>query len=64
MNTHDKHQHEIASDVTPGKDRQGADKNPADEKGIKEIVKPDNLKGKKVDGFPDSEIDTPLNEIP
>jgi hypothetical protein len=64
MNTHDKHQEEIDSEISSNKNRQGIDKNPGEEKGNIEVVKPDNLKGKKVDGFPDSEIDTPLNQIP
>ena len=64
MNTHDKHQNEISSETTSKNDRQGVDKNPEEEKGNIEIVKPENQKGKKVDAFPDGEIDTPLNEIP
>lgn len=64
MDRRDKHQQETTTDMPSNKDRQGIDKNPEQEKGNKEVVKPDNLKGKKVDGFPESEIDTPLNEIP
>jgi hypothetical protein len=64
MSTPDKQQQEAIKDQPFNKDRQGTDKNPEEGRGDKEVVKPDNLKGKKVYGFPDSEIDTPLNEIP
>ena len=64
MDTQNKHQQETTIDLPSNKDRQGAPKNQEEERGNKEVVKPDNLKGKKVDGFPDTEIDTPLNEIP
>jgi hypothetical protein len=41
--------------------RQGVDKVPSQEKGKKEKVTPDDLKGKKVDGDPEKEEDQPLS---
>lgn len=53
-NTQDKQQ--------PGNnaDRQGIDKVPEQEKGKKEKVTSDDLKGKKVDADPEKESDKPL----
>lgn len=43
-------------------DRQGIDQMPDKEKGKKEKVTPDDLKGKKVDADPEKESDKPLKK--
>ncbi|WP_152616789.1 hypothetical protein [Flavihumibacter solisilvae] len=56
-----KHPNESDSTKPDYGQQQAVDKAPGEERGQKEKVTPDNLKGKKVDADPDIEADKPLN---
>jgi hypothetical protein len=60
MNTEKNTTQKEKEQSSKNEDRQGIDKMPQQEKGKKEKVTPDDLKGKKVDGDPEKESDKPL----
>jgi hypothetical protein len=59
MNTRNYNDHQMQNDLQNEK-AQGVDKAPGEEKDRNEKVKPENLKGKKVDADPERESDKPV----
>ena len=57
----DKNKTKQTEDEMLNADWQGVDKDPAEEKGKKEKVTKEDLKGKKVDADPNEESDKPLD---
>jgi hypothetical protein len=55
-----KDRNDNSTDAVDYKTQQAVDKAPGDERGKKEKLTPDDLKGKKVDADPEKEQDKPL----